>query len=64
MVTPPGIAESVVEQAAAIGVRHIWFQPGTDTEQAVARACDLGMNVIYGGPCILVVLGYRSRPTV
>ncbi len=62
VVTPPAVAVSVVEQAAAAGVKHIWFQPGAESEQAVARARELGMNVISGGPCILVVLGYRSRP--
>jgi uncharacterized protein len=61
VVTPPLIAESMVEQAAAIGVKNIWFQPGAESERAIARAQELGMNVIAGGPCILVVLRYRER---
>jgi predicted CoA-binding protein len=60
VVTPPHLAESIVEQAAAIGVKNIWFQPGAASEPAVGRAQELGMNVIAGGPCILVVLRYRE----
>ena len=60
VITPPKIAESIVEQAAAIGVKNIWFQPGAESEQAVTRARILGINVISGGPCLLVVLGYHE----
>ena len=60
VITPPQIAESIVEQARAIGVKHLWFQPGAESEPAVARANLLGLNVISGGPCILVVFGYHE----
>lgn len=59
VITPPHVSESVVEQAAAIGIKNIWFQPGAESAQAVTRAKEKGMNVISGGPCILVVLGYN-----
>ncbi len=61
VITPPKVAESIVEQAAAIGAKRIWFQPGAESEQAVARANLLGINVISGGPCLLVVLGYHEQ---
>lgn len=60
VITPPHISEAIVEQASAIGVKNIWFQPGAESELAISRAEELEMNVIAGGPCILVVLGYRS----
>ena len=60
IVTPPRITEAVVEEAGRLGVRHIWMQPGAESEAAVERARELGMNVISGGPCLLVVLGYRE----
>jgi len=63
VITPPHVSEAVVEQAGALGVKHIWFQPGAESEQAVRRAQELGINVISGGPCILVVLGYSERRT-
>jgi predicted CoA-binding protein len=60
VITPPHVSEAIVEQAGVIGVKNIWFQPGAESEKAVARAIELGMNVIAGGPCILIVLGYKE----
>lgn len=61
IVTPPAISEQVVEEAARQGIRHLWMQPGAESDQAVARAAALGLALIWGGPCILVVLGYREQ---
>jgi len=60
IVTPPAITEQIVEEAAARGIRHLWMQPGAESEAAIERAEQLGLSVIAGGPCILVVLGYRE----
>ena len=30
IVTPPRVTEQVVTQAARLGIRHIWMQPGTE----------------------------------
>ena len=60
IVTPPSITERVVEQAAELGIRHIWMQPGAESDKAVGRAERAGMNVIAGGACALVVQGYHE----
>jgi predicted CoA-binding protein len=60
IITPPNITEKVVEEAGKLGIRHVWMQPGADSPAAVARAKELGMNVISGGPCLLVALGFRE----
>ena len=60
VITPPKVTEAVVEQAGELGIKNIWMQPGSESPAAVARAEELGMNVIAGGPCLLVVLGYRE----
>jgi len=60
VVTPPSVTEMVIEEAAAAGVRNVWLQPGAESPAAVARAEELGLNVIAGGPCLLVALGYRE----
>lgn len=60
IITPPGVTESIVEQAGELGIEHLWIQPGAESAAAVARAEELGMNVISGGPCLLVVAGYRE----
>ena len=54
VITPPHVTEAIVEQAGQLGVKHIWLQLGAESDQAVRRAEELGMNVIAGGPCILV----------
>jgi predicted CoA-binding protein len=60
IVTPPAITEALVEEAAAAGIRHLWMQPGAESEEAIERAEELGLECIAGGPCLLVVLGYRE----
>jgi predicted CoA-binding protein len=61
VITPPAVTERVVREAAAAGVEHIWMQPGAESEAAIQAAESLGMSVIAGGPCLLVVLGYREN---
>jgi predicted CoA-binding protein len=61
IITPPEVTERVVEEAARAGVKRLWMQPGAESERAIERAEELGLSVIAGGPCVLVVLGYRER---
>ena len=61
IITPPRVTEQVVAQAAQLGIRHIWMQPGAESDSAVELAQQAGMNVIWGGPCILVVLRFREE---
>jgi predicted CoA-binding protein len=60
VITPPAATEQVVREAAAAGVAHIWMQPGAESDAAIEAAEGLGMTVIAGGPCLLVVMGYRD----
>ena len=60
IVTPPAITQEVVEQAARKGISRLWMQPGAESAHAVARAEELGLSVISGGPCLLVKLGFRE----
>ncbi len=60
VITPPAITEQVVRDAAAAGVQHIWMQPGAESAAAIRTAEELGLSVIAGGPCLLVVLGSRD----
>jgi predicted CoA-binding protein len=61
MITPAEVTEQVVEQAGDLSIKNLWMQPGSESDAAVKRAAELGMNVIWGGACILVALGYRER---
>ena len=60
VITPPAITEQVVRDAAAAGVQHVWMQPGAESDAAIKAAEELGLSVIAGGPCLLVVMGYRD----
>ena len=61
VITPPEVTESVVAEAARLGIAHLWLQPGAESEAALALAGAAGMSVIAGGPCLLVTLRYRER---
>lgn len=60
IITPPTRTERIVDNAIEHGVTSIWMQPGAESAFAVKKAQDAGIDVIFGGPCILVVLGYRE----
>ena len=60
IITPPAVTEAVVEEAIELGIKHIWMQPGAESNSAIASAEKAGINVIAGGPCLLVVLGFQA----
>jgi uncharacterized protein len=60
IITPPHVTESIVEQAGRLGIEHVWMQPGAESQAAIARADEMGMNLIAGGPCLLVIAGYHE----
>lgn len=60
IVTPPEVTEEVVAQALSLGINNIWMQPGAESDAAVSLGKEAGANVIAGGPCMLVTLGFRE----
>jgi predicted CoA-binding protein len=58
VITPPAVSETIVEDIAAHGAEYVWFQPGAESDEAIAKAERLGLKVIAGGPCLLVVTGF------
>lgn len=60
IITPPEAAEQVVTEAAGAAIRHLWFQPGAESPEALDLAAELGISVVAGGPCLLVVLGFHE----
>jgi predicted CoA-binding protein len=45
---PPAEAEAVARDAVAVGAKVIWFQRGTDTDEAAAVATEGGLTVVRG----------------
>jgi predicted CoA-binding protein len=61
VITPPAVTERVVDEAIRKGVQNVWMQPGAESDLAIEACRRAGINVIAGGACVLVVLGYRER---
>jgi predicted CoA-binding protein len=61
IITPPAVTEKVVDQAIALGIDHLWMQPGAESDTAIDRAEAAGIDVIAGGPCVLVSLRFREH---
>lgn len=60
IITPPPVTERVVEDAHTAGITRLWMQPGAESARAIERCRELGIDLIAGGPCLLVVLGWRE----
>lgn len=60
IITPPEVTEVVVQEAIRLGIRLIWMQPGAESPDSVRHCRDAGVQLIHGGPCILVVMPLSS----
>lgn len=60
VITPPSISEQVIADAAELGIKHVWLQPGAENSRCIELGEELGLNLVAGGPCLLVALGYRE----
>ena len=63
IVTPPSVTEHLIGEAISAGVKNIWMQPGAEPhdETSLNRAHAAGINLISGGPCLLVELRGRRH---
>ncbi|WP_458012154.1 CoA-binding protein [Candidatus Solincola sp.] len=52
-VVPPEVTERTVEEAARLGVRRVWMQPGSESPQAIAFCRDRGIEAIHDA-CIMI----------
>jgi predicted CoA-binding protein len=43
---PPQEGEEIAREAIAIGAKVLWYQPGTDTDEAATLARDAGLTVV------------------
>lgn len=60
IITPSYLSETIVAQAVALGIGHVWMQPGAESPNAIQRAETAGLSVIADGSCILVIMGYSE----
>ncbi|KAF9361316.1 hypothetical protein BGX34_007207 [Mortierella sp. NVP85] len=54
IITPPAVTKSVLEEAHKNGIKRVWLQPKVESPEALEYAQEVGLQVIAGGPCLLV----------
>jgi len=57
LVVPPRVGEQIVRECAELGIKNVWFQPGSDAAAVVSLAKELGLNVVQA--CVMVELRNR-----
>ena len=55
-VVPHQVTERVVDECSQLGIKEIWMQPGSESDDAIKKAKDLGINVTHNS-CFMVVNG-------
>ncbi len=63
VVVPPEVGLQILEDAAAAGIKKLWFQPGAESDAIRQKAQQLGLVVMANGACIMVArrqLGYTD----
>ena len=53
LVVPPKVSEQAVQDCLDAGSKRVWFQPGSESEAAVQKAQDGGMEVVHDA-CIMI----------
>ena len=53
LVIPPVATIAVVEECHELGIERIWFQPGSESEDSIAKAESYGIQVLANA-CIMV----------
>ncbi|KAI1321613.1 hypothetical protein EDD11_003093 [Mortierella claussenii] len=54
IITPPKVTKSVLEEAHKNGIKRVWLQPDVESPEALDYAQQVGLQIISGGPCVLV----------
>jgi predicted CoA-binding protein len=59
-VTLPHVTEKTMRDAGHLKIPFVWMQPGSESTSAYNLARSLSMQVISGGPCIMVSIAQRQ----
>jgi predicted CoA-binding protein len=57
---PPDVTMRVVEECIQRGIKNIWMQPGSESDEAIRIATAHGIHIIYGECIILFLEPVRS----
>jgi hypothetical protein len=53
VVIPPAAALDVIDHCVAKGVQRVWFQPGSESPEAIEKARQAGLHVVHDA-CIMI----------
>lgn len=53
VIVPPKITEQVVKGCIELGIKRIWMQPGSESNEAIRNGEEHGITVIYN-QCVLI----------
>ena len=56
---PPAVSEAVLGDLATKGVTEVWFNPGSESRSALARAAELGLTTVVA----CSILGVGESPS-
>lgn len=59
-VTPPTITEETIREAGHLRIPYLWMQPGSESIAAYNCAQSNSMEIVSGGPCIMVGVATRK----
>lgn len=54
LVIPPAATVQVIQDCIDAGIQRVWFQPGAQSQEAIALAEQNGLAVIADGACCMV----------
>ena len=57
MVVNTKLSLKALDDIAELGIKYVWFQPGTFDENVIDKAKKLGLDIVYY-ECVYVDLGY------
>jgi len=55
VIVPPAAGLALLEEAAGLGIKKLWFQPGAESDEIVEKAKRLGLELVYDR-CVLIEL--------
>ena len=59
---PPAVLLSVLDQVAAKGCKELWLNPGSDSQEVVSRARELGLDPIVACSIVDLNISPNSLP--
>lgn len=55
-VVPPEVTEKIIDECKQLGIKKIWMQPGSSSEEVVQKAKQYGISATYNA-CFMVEQG-------